>query len=273
MTTPVSSDLDDMAYVPLAVAPAPFAPQPNPPPDGIPTLVFTAPPYCWLDIGTPVHLHVAPTPLFFDKPCRCPRARLQTDTLAIRGWVVEERARTEESVVYVVTNEDTYAHAPYVAVQFGPLPGIRPPPSASDANKGWILARTETLVGSHWRADGSSGPLGLAECVSRTRTGSPDRPTRWTPPELEQVPQTRERGLGKAEAGALRGWPGAMTQELERQRQPSRDRSAATLPYTMWETYGGAVLSRDAKNKDDAIRNYGRPIVVRPRERFDRRRV
>lgn len=257
-------ELEEMDYVPLLVAPSPSA-RPSLFPGTTMSFVFTAPPYCWLDIGTPVHLHVDASLPSFPGPCRCPRTWSPTDVRAIRGWVVAECCRTEQTVEYVVKNEDPRARAQYVNVLFGPLPGISPPPRAGSANDERIRGRSKYSTEDPERAPGPEGPAG------RTK----EAPTEWVwrldwrssgaVPNLDKEAGPRgQRPGGGAETVSQAQWPGTMTMNLELPSKRAASRVTTAQPYAMWEAYGGAVMSRAAKAQEDAIRNYGRPIVVRP---------
>lgn len=60
-----------------------------------------------------------------------------------------------------------------------------------------------------------------------------------------------------------------MIMDLRYARDPSQPRAfAATLPYNIWEPYPKHELRMvpdvSVRSREDAIRNYGVPIVVRP---------
>lgn len=262
-----SPDLERMAYVPLSVSVVPQPPHPGDAPAGGAALVFMAPPYCWLDIGTPVHLHIAAAPTFFSGPCRCPRLRTLSNPLAIRGWIVAEWDRTERTVKYMVRNEETHALAQYTTIQFGPLPGIRPPPRGLDVNAERIPARTGYLSEKPWRVTGPHGPVVQLGGLPQGRAREEWRPNDGTFPSLEQ--EAGPRGGRANEDGGESEGSRLVTMNPGPPLAVARVRASAARPYTMWETYGGRVISRAARAEEDGIRNYGRPIVVRPRERGD----
>lgn len=254
-------ELDGMEYVPLAVFPRGPPLHPAPPPDCEAAFAFTAPPYCWLDVGTPVHLHLARIPCIFSGPCRCPRVRPSEDPLAIRGWVVTERERTERKVEFVVKNEDPSAPIQHASVQFGPFPGILPPPNVADAALNRTYMRAGVVPIGSGRASGPDGPPGQrnnAPAAGRIWSS-------WGEPSGDGLSKPR-RGRGPQDLGP-------MMMNLDHLRVPNRNGTLATQPYEMREVYGGMAMSPGAKAEADGIRNYGCPIVVRPSGRADEMRA
>ncbi|OJT15894.1 hypothetical protein TRAPUB_14215 [Trametes pubescens] len=264
MTPSELLELEAMEYVPLSVVSLESPTAALARLERAPMLAFAAPPYCWLDVGTPVHLHLERTPRYFTGPCGCSRIRPSQDSLAIRGWIEEERVRTDREVVYVVKNEERDAPIQRAFILFGSRLGVPPPPNATGAGQRNATAALEVAAESLRRGPGPCGPLERWTLESWTRT--------------EQMEWMRESSRMRANNELLRGSrgmeeerarQGARTMNLGQPRESQGDCAAAVQPYTMWETYGGAGMSREAKAEEDGIRNYGCPIVVRPRKRMD----
>lgn len=266
MTPAELADLGGMVYVPLSVVSLESPTTPVPQPGRLPMLSFTAPPYCWLDVGTPVHLHIERAPRFFTGPCACPRNQNQREPLAMRGWIVEEKVRTDKEVVYVVKNEESRAPVQHVLILFGSRLGVPPPPNAMNGER-HAAAWAEDGLRRTRPEDGNTGPretLNSEACGGLERKG-PGVEVRsvWRGREVAWRTWMERPGMERSEG------PGPMTMNLEQIRDPLRDCASASQPYAMWETYGSAGMSREAKAEEDAIRNYGCPIRIRPSRRTE----
>lgn len=263
MSVATLADLEGMDYVPLAVVPLALPSETSPSSFRTALYAFTAPPYCWLDIGTPVHLHLSHGPVGVGGPCRCPRNRKEKEPLAIRGWVVAESARTKCEVEYVVTNEEKDAAVQRAVIRFKLPPNIPLPPNSAELDAQQACDRTGRASQNLEYRIGRGGPAGRVHEAGR--------------PALEP-PEGRLRRIladdGKAEGigldrGVPRLEPGPMTMKIPHADGAPRSRWTATQPYAMIEAYGRTVPAHTSKAVEDGIWNYGRPIMVRARERTD----
>lgn len=252
-----------MDYVPLAVRVLHPSELSAPSPPHAMTFAFTAPPYCWLDLGTPVHLHVSPIPAYFPGPCRCPRELRVDGAPAIKGWVVAESGRTAGEVVYVVKNEDLGAATQHALLLFRLLPRFAPPPNSAELAAHRAHARAERVENIAPRGGGPDGPPGRMEGLYGADIGAcgmeMDRTGR---DELESA-----RNKSRTRAGFPEG--DLITRNSQCQRGPVVSRRTAAQPYEIWETYGGTKLSRAARTEAEAVQNYGQPITIRRRGRPD----
>lgn len=263
-----------MDYVPLYVAPPP----PTAPADAETQsgrYALTSPPYCWLEVGTPIHLHFSSNGGSRKGPCRCLRDRSREDGLDFRGWIIGERASANGDVEYVVVNEERGARMQQAIILFRHSSGFPPLPRIAEVAVRHALPLAAAVEDEASRVD---GPTGLAERVEEGRAGTNHQALTgargtewphpmllpslgpWTPSLAAPTSQTRhEHDLRMTKPGDAVG--------------RTRGRQLAAHPYRMWDVYGTTAAPCATRAETDGIRNYGQPIVVRARERTDGRRV
>lgn len=270
---PVASAMDQaletMDYVPLYVLHLP--PSPNDPAglrgNGVARYALVAPPYCWFEAGTPVHLHSPNAGVWRGGPCRCPRPKNE-DRQDFRGWIVGEDVGLDGDVEYEVVNEDTGAITQRATIIFRRSSGFPPLPSISERGTYPAPGRLSDVGGGVWPEGGPPDLTGQTRAWHRLQNRTqPEKPAAVAPYRKTRLRETAlPASLTRYEAGPMTLRPADARTQLRERAQPAH-------PYRMWEVYGRTAAPSATRAESDGIKNYGQPIVVRPRERTDGCRV